>query len=86
MHFNERLRELRKQSPLMQKDIAAKIGVSVRTFQQYELGKIQPNIEKLIILSQIFDVTVDFLICRNDYLAEVDAVESEINLQEHPNV
>lgn len=85
MHFHERLRELRKQSPLMQKDIAAKIGVSVRTFQQYELGKIEPNIEKLIILSQIFDVTVDFLICRNDYLAGADAVEFETNLPKHPN-
>ena len=85
MRFNERLRELRKQSPMMQKDIAAKIGVSVRTFQQYELGKIEPNIEKLIILSQIFSVTVDYLICRNDYLDEAGAVEHEINLPEHPN-
>ena len=47
MKFNERLRDLRKRSPLMQKDIAEKIGVSVRTFQQYELGKIEPNIPKV---------------------------------------
>lgn len=85
MRFHERLRELRKQSPMMQKDIAAKIGVSVRTFQQYELGKIEPNIEKLILLSQIFGVTVDYLICRNEYLDVADAAEHEINLPEHPN-
>ncbi len=86
MHFHERLRELRKQSPIMQKDIAQKIGVSVRTFQQYEQGLLEPNIEKLILLSKIFNVTVDFLICREDYLSEVDVAEFETNLQEHPNV
>ena len=86
MKFHERLRELRKQSPLMQKDIAEKIGVSVRTFQQYELGKIEPNVERLIRLSQIFNVSVDYLVCRDDYLAEASVEEFQINLPEHPNV
>lgn len=86
MCFHERLRELRKQSPIMQKDIAKQIGVSVRTFQQYEQGLVEPNIEKLILLSKIFDVTVDFLICRNEYLSEVGVVEPETNLPERPNV
>lgn len=85
MCFHERLRELRKQSPIMQKDIAKQIGVSVRTFQQYEQGRLEPNIEKLILLSKIFDVTVDFLICRNEYLSEVDVAESGTNLPERPN-
>lgn len=86
MCFHERLRELRKQSPIMQKDIAKQIGVSVRTFQQYEQGLVEPNIEKLILLSKIFDVTVDFLICRNEYLSEVGVVESETDLPKRPNV
>ncbi len=85
MCFHERLRELRKQSPIMQKDIAKQIGVSVRTFQQYEQGLVEPNIEKLILLSQIFDVSVDFLICRDEYLSEVAAAERETNLPVHPN-
>lgn len=85
MKFHERLRDLRKQSPLMQKDIAEKIGVSVRTFQQYELGKIEPNIERLILLSQIFNVTVDFLICRDEYLFGAGVEVSEINPPENPN-
>lgn len=85
MKFNERLRELRKRSPLMQKDIAEKIGVSVRTFQQYELGKIEPNIERLILLSQIFDVSVDFLVCRDEYLLEADVEEAGTNLPAHPS-
>ena len=75
MRFHNRLRELRKQSPLMQKEIAALIGVSVRTFQQYELGIIEPNIEKLILLSRIFNVSIDDLVCRDAVLADLDAVQ-----------
>lgn len=85
MKFNERLRDLRKRSPLMQKDIAEKIGVSVRTFQQYEFGKIEPNIERLILLSKIFDVSVDFLVCRDEYFLEAGVEESGTNLPTHPN-
>lgn len=85
MKFHERLREMRKNSPLMQKDIANNIGVSVRTFQQYELGKIEPSIERLILLANIFGVTIDFLVCRDDYLAEAAFDEYETNLPEHPN-
>lgn len=66
MKFNERLKELRQQSPMLQKDIAASIGISVRTFQQYEQGKAEPNIEKLIKLADIFDVTLDYLMCRHE--------------------
>ncbi len=86
MQFHERLKELRKQSPVMQKDIAKQIGVSVRTFQQYEQGLIEPDIEKLILLSKIFDVSVDFLICREEYLSEAAAAGFETNPPEHPNV
>ena len=86
MKFHERLREMRKNSPLMQKDIASNIGVSVRTFQQYELGKIEPSIERLILLANIFGVTIDFLVCRDDYLSEVSFEECETDPPEHPNV
>lgn len=64
MKFNERLKELRIQSSFLQKEIAEQIGVAVRTFQQYEQGKAEPNIDKLIKLANIFDVTLDDLLCR----------------------
>ena len=75
MDFPSRLRHLRKQSHLMQMDIAAKIGVSVRTFQSYEQGIIEPNIEKLIMLAAIFDVTLDQLISPDSPLPGVDVGE-----------
>lgn len=64
MKFNQRLKELRINSPHQQKEIAEMLGIAVITFQQYESGKREPNIEKLIALANIFDVTLDYLLCR----------------------
>ena len=67
MKFNERLKQLRLQSNLLQKDIAKLIGVSVRTFQGWETARTEPNIEKLIKIANIFDVTLDYLMCRDEH-------------------
>lgn len=48
MKFNERLRELRMQSPLKQKEIADYLGVSVITIRQYEQGTREPKYRKNI--------------------------------------
>ena len=66
MKFYERLKQERKAHNLTQKYVAEKIGVSVRAYQQYEQGKYEPNIEKLILLADLFGITVDFLICRGE--------------------
>lgn len=66
MKFYERLKQERKSHNLTQKYVAEKIGVSVRAYQQYEQGKYEPNIEKLILLADLFGITVDFLICRGE--------------------
>ena len=67
MKFHVRLRELRQQSPLMQKQIAEQIGVSTVTFRQYEQGTREPNIEKLLKLAVIFNVSLDDLLCLDDF-------------------
>lgn len=66
MEFKTRLKELRKESPCTQKDIAEKLGISVSAYQYYEVGKNEPNIEKLKILADMFDVTLDYLTGRTD--------------------
>lgn len=67
MKFNERLRELRQQSPLMQKEIAEHLGVSTVTLRQYEQGTREPNIEKILKLAILFNVSLDDLLCINDF-------------------
>ena len=65
MKFNERLKKIRLRSSYLQKDLASSINVSVRTFQAYEHGDNEPNIEKLIKLADIFQVTLDYLMGRD---------------------
>ncbi len=87
MKFNERLKELRLSSSYLQKELAAAIDVSVRTFQNYEHGDAEPNIESLIKLADIFHVTLDYLMGRDDNpSAEADAVELRTNPPVNPNV
>lgn len=64
MKFSENLRRLRIQSDLMQKEIASILNVSVRTFQGWENGRTEPNIEKLIQIADIFNITIDDLVGR----------------------
>lgn len=75
MRFNERLKQLRLTSALMQKEIAEMVGVSVRTFQWWEYGKTEPNIEKLIKLADIFQVSIDYLVCHETSISHATDVE-----------
>lgn len=72
MQFSERLKLLRMQSDLMQKEIAEILGVSVRTFQGWETARTEPNIERLIQLADLFNVSVDFLVGHDSFGAPSD--------------
>lgn len=66
MKFNERLKAERKTHKFTQQFVADEIGVTLRAYQQYEQGLYEPNIERLIKLSDLFSVTVDFLVCHGE--------------------
>ena len=86
MRFNENLKNLRLNSDFMQKEIAQTLNVSIRTFQCWESGRTEPNIEKLIQIADLFNVTLDFLVGRNINLShEVGVAESQIDLPANPN-
>ena len=38
----------------------------MRSYQAYEQGTNEPNIEKLILLADFFDVSLDYLMGRTD--------------------
>ncbi len=57
-----RLKEIRLQKGFSQKKIADELGCSPNVYSRYETGDRQPSIEILIRLSEILDVTVDYII------------------------
>lgn len=62
--FGELLRELREDRKITQKSLAKEICVTVGTISNYENNQHLPDIEKLIILADYFDVTTDYLLGR----------------------
>lgn len=56
------LKELRKAKDLTQSDMAKKLGVGRTAYTEYERGRNQPSIEKLKIMAEIFECSVDDLI------------------------
>jgi len=61
-----RLRELREEKGVLQKDVAAYVCRSPITVGDWERGRSQPSIEDLIKLADYFGRTVDYLIGRTD--------------------
>ena len=62
MKFNERLIELRKKEGLSQEELGYKLNVTRQTVSKWELGQTTPEMEKLIEIAKVFNVSVDELI------------------------
>ncbi len=60
--LGEKIRELRTECGLSQKQLAAKIGVATNTISQYESGKSKTSIDVLANLAVELDTTTDFLL------------------------
>ena len=62
MEIGQRIRELRAAHAMSQDDLAARVYVSRQTISSWENGKTYPDVQSLLLLSEIFGVTVDSLI------------------------
>ena len=56
--IGKRIRELRKQHGINQRELAEKLGIGHTTVSSYEVGRITPDIVVLYQLSQILDVDI----------------------------
>lgn len=65
MYF-KRLKDLREDKDLYQKDIAKLLGISQQYYSQYELGKFTMPVELLIKLAQYYNVSLDYLVGLSD--------------------
>ena len=64
--FADRLKELRAQNKLKQREIADICGIKIRTYQDYEYGKCYPPALGLVFLADYFNVSLDYLMGRTD--------------------
>lgn len=62
MHLGNRIHQLRKENGLSQEQLAEKMGVSRQAVSKWELGESTPDTDKIIGMSQLFDVSTDYLL------------------------
>lgn len=65
--LNNKLKELRKEKELTQKQVAEYLRVDTSTVRKWELGLREPNLSMLVKLADFFEVSTDFLLGRKDY-------------------
>ena len=64
--MKDKLRDLRLEKGVLQKDVAKAIGVTTSTYGNYELGLREPSIQIIIKLCKYFNVSADFLLGLDD--------------------
>ncbi|MCK4551288.1 MAG: helix-turn-helix transcriptional regulator [Tenericutes bacterium] len=60
--FHEKLRDLRKQKNMSQEDLANQLDISRQSVSKWESGLSMPDLENAIKLSELFNVTLDYLL------------------------
>ena len=66
MLLQDRLKELRLENNLLQKDIAKKLNLTTSAYGYYEQGKRVPDSETIKILSDFYNVSSDYLLGISD--------------------
>lgn len=64
--LGERLKLLRKERRVYQRELAERLELTLRGYQFYEDGTNEPNIKSLIALADFYGVTIDYLVGRTD--------------------
>ncbi len=67
MEFSERVKALRRESKLSQAELAEQIGVSQQCISEWECGKTEPTLTFIVKLSDIFNVSADYIVCRTNH-------------------
>lgn len=62
MEVSEKILKLRKANNLTQEELAEKLDVSRQSISKWESGQTIPEIEKMVALSEVFQVTTDYLL------------------------
>ena len=81
MDISEKLLNLRKARNFTQEELAEKLGVSRQSVSKWEMGQCVPDADKLTVLSDIFNVSIDFLLKPSELDALAIKTESLENQQ-----
>lgn len=80
MKFGNRLKTLRLSKDMTQEELGRLLGKTKNSISQYETGKREPDLETLMIISEYFNVTLDYLLGKTDDInyGELDHAVAEM--------
>ena len=84
MTIADRIQTLRKSKGMSQEELADAAGVSRQAVSKWESEQSVPDIDKIVILSEIFDVTTDYLLKgiepaeNNDHKTMADVIDQKV--------
>ena len=62
VNMGEKLKSLRTENKLTQKQVAERIGLAISAVSSYEAGTRYPSYESLVKLARIYHVSTDYLL------------------------
>lgn len=68
--FSDRLNQVRKKRGLTAQFMADSLCTGIRNYRKYESGDAKPTLDGLVQIADILDVSTDYLLCRDDFLAK----------------
>lgn len=65
MELKESLKIMRTERAITQAQLAKKLNISIKTISHWETGYTEPSINQLIVLADLYSVSLDELVGRN---------------------
>ncbi len=62
----KRLKELREERRIYQRELAEILDMSFRGYQNYETGQSEPKLATLLAIADYYQVSIDYLVGRTD--------------------
>lgn len=68
--FSKRLNQTRKERGITAQKMADLLQTGIRNYRKYESGDAKPTLDGLVQIADILDVSTDYLLCRDEFLAK----------------
>lgn len=81
MTLGEKLQTLRKSRGMSQEQLAEQAAVSRQAVSKWELGESVPELEKVVLLSEVFGVTTDYLLKEESRATPLNAPVRDLDRQ-----
>lgn len=77
--LSDRLKQLRTENNVLQKEIAEKLKITTSAYGFYEQGKRTPDADTLNKIAELYNVSIDYLLGRTNIRDSADKITKSLN-------